>query len=113
MLIVEFEGVGDRDAAEGLRRVDLFFEKEKLAPPADGEFYQYELVGARVVDETGAEVGTVENVRPDLSVEMLEIRSGRDLFLLPFVEKYVVCVKRGDPATVVVANYDELRRLND
>ena len=113
MLIVEFEGVRDRDAAEGLRRVELFFEKDRLAPPADGEFYQYELIGARVVDEAGAEVGTVESVRADLSVETLEIRSGLVVFLLPFVEKYVVSVRRGEPVTVVVANHEELRRLND
>ena len=57
--IVRFRGVSDRDAAEALRNVNLYVEREKLPPPDDGEFYHADLIGLRAVSASGEALGEV------------------------------------------------------
>src|SRR5215469_10325242 len=43
--VIGFEGVSDRDAAEGLKGAELFVERAALPEPADEEFYHADLIG--------------------------------------------------------------------
>ena len=44
-LVVRAEGVDDRSAAEGLRGMRLYVDRERLPAPADDEFYYADLIG--------------------------------------------------------------------
>ncbi len=48
-LIVQFEGIEDRDQAEALGRIEIAVEKQQLAPLEEGEYYWYQLQGLQVV----------------------------------------------------------------
>jgi len=62
-LIVAFEGVGDRTAAEGLRGTLLVLDSAQIPPPSDpDEFYDHELIGLDVVTAAGDPVGVVADV---------------------------------------------------
>ena len=62
-LIVAFEGVGDRTAAEGLRGTLLILDSAQIPPVADpDEFYDHELIGLGVVTAAGERVGVVADV---------------------------------------------------
>lgn len=76
--IVTFGGVRDRNAADSLRGTVL------LAAPLEdpGEMWVHELVGAEVVDTTGAARGTVTAVQENPAADLLVLDDGR---LIPVV----------------------------
>jgi 16S rRNA processing protein RimM len=80
-------GIADRDAAEALRGATLWLHTADLPTLAPGEFYQHELVGCRVEDPAGRELGVVraiwETGAPDVLV--IEDAAGREL-LAPAAE---------------------------
>lgn len=62
-LLLHFEGVDDRTAAESLRGLLLQVEVDPSEVPVDPEeFYDHQLVGLTVVDRSGARVGRVVDV---------------------------------------------------
>jgi 16S rRNA processing protein RimM len=62
-LIVAFEGIGDRTAAEGLRGTLLVLDSGQIPPAPDpDEFHDHELIGLRVVTAAGDRVGVVADV---------------------------------------------------
>ncbi|MBP7868077.1 MAG: 16S rRNA processing protein RimM [Acidobacteria bacterium] len=111
-LILLFAGVPDRNAAEGLRNVELFFEKSRLGEPDAGEFYHFEIIGARVVDAGGNPVGRVKAVLENPGADQLEIETAGGDFLLPFVDRFVREVRREAETVVVIDHFEGLRTLN-
>jgi 16S rRNA processing protein RimM len=87
-LIVAFEGVSDRTAAEGLRGTLLVVDTEDIPSPADpDEFYDHQLIGLGVVTAAGESVGVVADVLhygQDLLVVRREAPSPAEV-LVPFV----------------------------
>ncbi len=57
--VLTLEGIGSRDEAEAV--VGRYLEVE-AAPLPEGEYYWHQLVGLRVEDEAGAELGTIREV---------------------------------------------------
>ncbi len=89
-LAVRFKGVGDRAAAERLRNLNLYVPRDRLPPPAPGEFYHADLIGLRAVTTDGNEVGTVVAIQNFGAGDILEIKppSGSTM-MLPFTEAAV------------------------
>jgi 16S rRNA processing protein RimM len=62
-LIVTFEGVRDRNAAEDLKGTVLVLDSAQIPAPADpDEFYDHQLIGLAVVTAAGVPVGEVTDV---------------------------------------------------
>jgi 16S rRNA processing protein RimM len=61
-LRVALVGVADRDAAEALRGCYVLGRAAELEPLAPGEYYEYELVGCRVEDLDGRDLGVVREI---------------------------------------------------
>jgi 16S rRNA processing protein RimM len=57
--LLAIEGVTDRTQAEAFRNRELWVFREQLPPPKDGEYYIEDLIGFKVVDVHGEEVGSV------------------------------------------------------
>jgi len=55
-------GVESREAALQLRGRLIMREADQLAPLAEGEYYEFQLVGCRVEGENGEEIGRVREV---------------------------------------------------
>ena len=89
-LVARIKGIDDRDAAERLTKVKLFVPRERLPAPEAGEFYHADLVGLRVEDEDGNEIGAVIAVHNFGAGDILEIQPlGGGAMLLPFTETTV------------------------
>ncbi|GAA0518824.1 ribosome maturation factor RimM [Saccharopolyspora subtropica] len=90
-LLLRAEGVEGRDAAEELRGALLTVSSDELEPTEDpDEFHDHELVGLRVVDTSGAEVGEVHEVVHTPAGELLAVRTADDReTLVPFVAEIV------------------------
>ena len=61
-LLVRFEEVADRDAAESLQGSYLFVPASSAPELPDGEFWAHDLIGCEVVTEAGRSLGLVREV---------------------------------------------------
>jgi 16S rRNA processing protein RimM len=90
-LLLRFEGVDDRDAAEALRNTLLIAEIDPDEQPEDpDEFYDHQLVDLDVVTRDGTDVGRVEEVAHPPGQDLLVVRreDGGEA-LIPFVTEIV------------------------
>ncbi len=97
---------GRRRAIKLDRPVDrgqqLAVDRTDLPPPDEGHFYVFELVGLAVVDESGREVATVQEVRPGVANDNLELSTGA---LVPMIEDAVLEIDLEGARIVVAAAF--------
>lgn len=94
-LVVKIEGIEDRDAAAKLTHIELFVSRDHLPKPKDKKsFYYSDLVGLRVEDRTGKNLGSVAAVQNYGAGDLLEIKpaDSAETFLLPFADHFVPVV---------------------
>lgn len=94
VLVIGFEGIADRDAAEALRGTSLTLDAATLPVPDDPEeFYDHQLVGLSVVDRAGTVLGTVAEVwHPPAAPVLAVTRPDGSQELVPFVSAIVPTV---------------------
>ncbi|MDO4783666.1 MAG: ribosome maturation factor RimM [Propionibacteriaceae bacterium] len=89
-LLVRFEGVGDRTAAEALRGSLLAVHvPADERPEDDEEYYDRQLVGLRVLDHAGQQVGVIGAVVHLPAQDLLAVDTGEGERLIPFVRALV------------------------
>lgn len=86
-LLVSFEEVPDRTAADSLRGMKFYAEPLQRDEDSD-EYYNHELIGLKVFHE-GDEVGTVSGVMDTPNRKILEIDYRGKEVLVPFVIDFV------------------------
>lgn len=93
MAIVRFKGVNDRNAAEALRGLDLYIERENLPDELldDDEFYYADLEGLEAFDADGNNYGTVSAIFDFGAGDLLELKApNKRPILIPFSEAAVL-----------------------
>ena len=92
-LLVRFDEVSDRDAAEAARGLVLSTQVDPAETPEDPEeFYDHQLVGLAVWTTEEVEVGTVAEVLHGPQDLLVVSRPDRDDALVPFVTALVPVV---------------------
>ena len=83
-LVVRAEGVPDRTAADKIMGLKLFVDRAELPEPDEDEYYITDLIGMKIVDTAGVEVGKVANVDNFGAGDLLDIRplEGASFYLL-------------------------------
>ncbi|MFN8176652.1 MAG: ribosome maturation factor RimM [bacterium] len=92
--IVALEGIGDRNEAETLRGAVLLARRSDLPEPGPGEWYIADLVGLVMVDETGEELGVLEEVLKLPANDVFVVRGRRGEVLVPALDDVIVQVDR-------------------
>ncbi|MEU6659835.1 ribosome maturation factor RimM [Streptomyces sp. NPDC046821] len=90
-LLLRFEGVRDRTAAEALRNTILIAEVDPDELPEDeDEFYDHQLMDLDVVTTDGVEVGRITEIShlPSQDLFIVERPDGSEV-MIPFVEEIV------------------------
>jgi 16S rRNA processing protein RimM len=88
-VVLELDGVGDRDAAEALRGARLLVERAALPALEEGEYYYEDLLGCRVEDLEGKSLGEVREVFSAGASDVLVVRQGGEERLIPLVDEWV------------------------
>lgn len=92
-LLLRFEGVTDRTAAEALRGQELWVDvPADEAPAEEGEYWDRQLVGLQVLDAAGSAVGTIGEVLHLPAHDVLVVRTPGGDRLVPFVSAIVPVV---------------------
>ncbi|MFZ0903770.1 MAG: ribosome maturation factor RimM [Mycobacterium sp.] len=93
-LLLQLDGVADRDAADALRGSLFVIDSEDL-PPIDepDTYYDHQLEGLFVRTTTGLDIGTVAEVLHTAAGELLAVkRAQAGELLVPFVSAIVTSV---------------------
>jgi 16S rRNA processing protein RimM len=89
-VVARIAGIADRTAAEKLRGIELYLPRDRLPPPAEGEYYHADLVGLAAELADGRPFGRVRAVENFGAGDLLAIdRPGRPPVSLPFTERVV------------------------
>ncbi|WP_367026032.1 ribosome maturation factor RimM [Methylococcus sp. ANG] len=83
-VVVRLQGVDTREQAEALKGFEVTVLRSQLPPPAPGEYYRVDLIGLRVINLEGAELGEVVDVMETGANDVLVVRGDRER-LVPFV----------------------------
>jgi 16S rRNA processing protein RimM len=90
-VVARIEGVADRNAAEALKGMELYVDRERLPQAGEGEFYHADLIGLAAVDGEGKRIGEIVAVQNYGAGDLLEVRDARSgkTELIPFSETFV------------------------
>lgn len=107
-LAARIAGIADRNAAEALKGVELFIEREKLPETDDNEWYYADLVGLEALTPEGGKIGEVIAVQNFGAGDLLEIRGANSsrTELYPFTQAVVPVVDIKGGRVVVDAPED-------
>ena len=110
-ILVKFAGIDSPEAVAGeVAKGYLTIPREEVPEPPQGTYYVFDLVGCRVEDEDGTELGKVADVQEMPSADLLVVRNGQREVLIPLVGDFVTEVLPAQ-RRVVVARVEELVSL--
>lgn len=91
-LVVALEGLEDRELARGLIGQTIAVARSELPPPEAGEVYWADLMGCRVVNRAGVDLGVVDHLIETGANDVLVIRGERER-LVPYIDEVIVRVE--------------------
>jgi 16S rRNA processing protein RimM len=104
-VVAKLKGIDDRTAAEKLGQRDIAVPRGWLDQPEKDECYWIDLIGAKVINEAGETLGTIETLMETGANDVLVVRSGNSTgnteILIPFVSEYLANVDRQNKVVTV------------
>jgi 16S rRNA processing protein RimM len=101
-LLVSFDEIADRDAADSLRGATLTIDRAERRALLEGEFWEEDLVGRAAVDPSGSELGTVTAVVFAAAQDRIVVETADGAGVeVPFVTAIVVSVPEGGEPIVI------------
>ena len=86
-LYLKLEGIGDLNAAMALKGSVLQIAREDAHLPA-GAYFLCDIIGARVVDEKGTEIGVLEDIEENPAAPIYVVKGVRE-HLIPGVPAFI------------------------
>ena len=93
-MVVQFDGVNDRDVAAAMSGQTIFIKQSDLPELPAGEFYWQQLIGLSVSNEAGP-IGEILSIMETGANDVLvckNIEEGKDDVLIPYVDEVVQAV---------------------
>jgi len=91
-MLLRFEGVSDRNAAEAFRNQFVYVRKEDAVPLEEGEYYFYQLKDIRVVTDDGEELGRLVDFIETGANDVYIVHGPRGEVLLPAIPQVILRV---------------------
>ncbi len=88
-LMVKFDGIADRNAADMLRGLYVFSPFDELEPPGEDEVYLHELIGMRVELDSGVPMGEVTAYYELPQGLTLDVKTEKGSVLVPYRSEVV------------------------
>jgi 16S rRNA processing protein RimM len=88
-VILALEGVVDLTQAGSLVNTEIFLDRSKLSPLAEGEYYWHEIEGLSVVSVGGERLGVLSGVLATGAHDVYIVKGEKGEILVPAVEQIV------------------------
>ncbi|MFN3566965.1 MAG: ribosome maturation factor RimM [Burkholderiaceae bacterium] len=95
LLLAKWAGCESPEAADAIRGAAIAVPREEFPALAPGRYYWVDLIGARVINRRGVDLGEVRGLRSNGAQDLLEVGTAGSTLLVPMVDAYV---DRIDPA---------------
>jgi len=89
-VLLAVEGVADRDAAERHRESRVQIPAEQLPKLDPDTYYIDDLIGCRVVDANGNDLGVIDGVLRTGGVDVLEVQDQENRWMLPAASEFIL-----------------------
>ena len=110
---ITLEGVTDRDQVERMRNLFLYIDRANAAPLPEGRYYISDLIGMKVVDDKGAEMGRLTDVMQAGGNDVYEVKGAR-VFRFPALKRVLKNVDvEGETMTLDSAVLPEIAVYDD
>ncbi len=106
-VIAWLSDVGQRDQAEALVGAEVWIARSDLPPPAPGEYYWADLIGCRVVNDAGVELGEVQEMIETGANDVMSLHSEQGGQLVPWAYGSIVTAVDVNERVITVAWDDE------
>lgn len=103
-ILAHVDGYLERDEAAHLTNVDIAIKREQLPALEQGEYYWHQLVGMQVVNQNGDMLGTVTEIMPTGSNDVLVV-VGEKRHLIPYLPGKCV-IEVNDSQRVITVDWD-------
>lgn len=84
-LIVQLEGLDDRDQAASLVGCAIAVHRSQLPAPVEGEYYWADLIGLSVYNLQGEQLGRVASLMETGANDVLVVQDADQEYLIPYV----------------------------
>lgn len=84
-IVVQFDGVDDRNQAESFIGFDIFITQDQLPKPAKGEYYWSDLIGMKVDTVNGIHLGQIDSLLETGANDVLIVKGERER-AIPFLQ---------------------------
>ncbi len=102
MAVIKFVGISDRNAAEALKGKYLYIDRENARKLDEDEYFVADLIGIKVQDEDGKQVGTLSDVIQNTAQDVYEIElADGKKFMIPAVGEFILNVDMDSRIMVV------------
>ena len=88
-IVANIEASPDRNAAESMKGWQVAVPRSSLPVSGEDEYYWSDLIGLRVLNLDGIELGVVEGLIETGANDVLEVKGKEGHFLIPFVSGYI------------------------
>lgn len=90
-VVLKLSGIDDRNGAENAKEKYIYIMEDDLPELPEGTYYIRDLIGMRVIDETGEHLGNVKDIIQNAAQDLYEIeRTNGKLLLLPGVKEFII-----------------------
>jgi 16S rRNA processing protein RimM len=111
-ILAQLEGIQSRAEAEQLRGKVVFIDPAELPPLEADEYYWRDILGMRVVSETGENMGTVKEIVSTGSNDVYVVRKEAQEFLIPATKDVIMSIDM-EGRTMVIRPLEGLLQEND
>lgn len=88
-VVVKWQGCDTPEQADRLRGTKVGLARAQFPPAEEGEVYWVDLIGARVVNRSGVDLGMVSGLRSNGAQELLEVQLADGVLLVPMVARHI------------------------
>lgn len=89
LFLIRFKGLKSPEEVSFLVKKELLVREGDLPQLNAGEYYEYQLIGLKVLNSAGEEIGNVESMLHTEANDTLVV-SGKEETLVPMIEGYIV-----------------------
>jgi len=90
-IYVHFNGVDTRNDAEAICGTSLYIHREEMEAPDEGEYYVVDLIGVKIVNDEGNELGILKEVLQNGAADVYVVK-GKNSFMFPALKRVIQSV---------------------